>query len=172
MAFISEEEADSLPDPRGEACGSFGELYARTRVPMVRLASFLVASRAEGEELTQDAYLELYRRWDEVENPQAFLRTIVVRRCIRTRSRRSNERRKLEIVGRRDDPYIPHTGEPEVDTTLAAVRRLKPDWRSVVVLRFYTDMSHAEIADVLGCSVATARSRLHRALAELREELS
>ena len=175
MAFISEEAASSLPDPlpgEGEAVRSFDELYERTRVPMVRLASFLVASRAEGEELTHDAFLELYRRWDEVENPPAFLRTLVVRRCLRTRSRRSNERRKLEILGRRDDPYLPRTGEPEVDTTLAAVRRLKPDRRSVVVLRFYGDMSHAQIAEVLDCPEVTVRTRLHRALADLRKELS
>jgi RNA polymerase sigma factor (sigma-70 family) len=164
------EEADPGSGPPDVVYASFGELYACTRAAMVKLASFLVVSRAEGEELTQDAYAELYRQWDTVRNPAALLRTLVVRRCSRARERRFNERRVLSIVGHADDPYV--GVEAEVDGTLAAVRRLKPERRDVVVLRFYADLSHAQIAEALDCSVVTVRTRLHRALADLRQELS
>lgn len=172
VAFISGTTAGSLLGAQGRAGDAFAELYAGTRLSMVRLASFLVASRAEGEELTQDAYLELYRLWDSVEKPEAFLRMLVVRRCTRSRERRATERRKLELVHRRDDPYSVMPDEPEFDATLSAVRRLKPPWRTVIVLRFYGDMSHEQIAEALNCSEVTVRTRLHRALAELRKELS
>jgi RNA polymerase sigma factor (sigma-70 family) len=52
-----------------------------------------------------------------------------------------------------------------------AVERLPPTRRAVVVLRYWADLPHAEIADILGCPVATVRSRLHRALADLRKEV-
>ena len=168
---MSQAKADALSGAPADVGRSFHEVYSDTRVAMVRLASLLVASRAEAEELTQDAYIDLYRQWDEVVNPAGFLRTLVVRRCTRSRRRRVTERHKLEFVGRRDDPYGGLSGEPEVDETVAAVRRLPPERRAVVVLRFYGDMSHAQIAEVLECSVGSVRTRLHRALAELRKEL-
>ena len=149
---------------------SFEELYATTLAPMVRLASFLVASRAEGEELTQDAYADLFRQWDTVINPPALLRTLVVRRCRRSVQRRINERRKLELLGRRGGPDRTGSGELDVDL-VSAIGRLNPERRAVVILRFYLDMSHGQIADALDCSVGTARSRLHRALADLKRIL-
>jgi RNA polymerase sigma factor (sigma-70 family) len=168
---MSQAKADTLSGPPADVDVSFNELYSNTRVAMVRLASLLVASRAEAEELTQDAYIDLFRQWDEVLNPAGFLRTLIVRRCTRSRRRRDTERHKLEVVGRRDDPFTVVSGEPELDETVAAVRRLTPERRAVVVLRFYEDMSHSQIAAALDCSEATVRTRLHRALAELRREL-
>ena len=171
MASIFEEQAGPVSRPPDVVYASFDELYAGTQAAMVKLASFLVASRAEGEELTQDAFTELYRQWDTVENPGAFLRMLVVRRCSRARERRANERRVLAIVGPVDDPYV-GVEAGAVDDTLGAVRRLKPERRAVVVLRFYADLSHAQIAEALDCSVVTVRTRLHRALADLRVEMS
>jgi RNA polymerase sigma factor (sigma-70 family) len=168
---MSQAKADTVSSPPTDLDLSFNEVYSKTRVAMVRLASLLVASRAEAEELTQDAYIDLFRQWDEVLNPAGFLRTLIVRRCTRSRRRRVTERNKLEVVGRRDDPFTVISGEPEVDETVAAVRRLTPERRAVVVLRFYEDMSHSQIAAALDCSAATVRTRLHRALAELRREL-
>ena len=173
MEFISEGEVGARPGPpESTAKPSFDDFYARTRVATVRLAWFMVASRTEAEELTQDAYIELFQQWHTVENPAAFLRTLVVRRCTRARYRRNNERRKLEAAYRRDDPYKLSGSEPEIDGTLAAVRRLKPSHRAVIVLRFYTDMSHAQMAHALNCSEVAVRTRLHRALADLRKNLA
>jgi RNA polymerase sigma factor (sigma-70 family) len=52
-----------------------------------------------------------------------------------------------------------------------AIERLRPDRRTVVVLRYWADLPHAEIAEVLRCPVATVRTRLHRALSDLRTEV-
>jgi RNA polymerase sigma factor (sigma-70 family) len=169
---MSQAKADAMSGAPADLETSFPDLYADTRVAMVRLASLLVASRAEAEELTQDAYIDLYRQWNEVLNPAAFLRTLVVRRCTRSRQRQVTERNKLELIVRRDDPYAVVRDEPELDETIVALRLLAPERRAVVVLRFYEDMSHAQIAAALDCTVATVRTRLHRALADLRRQLA
>jgi RNA polymerase sigma factor (sigma-70 family) len=62
--------------------------------------------------------------------------------------------------------------DPEIDETWVAVCRLPFRQRAVLALRFYEDMSEAEIARVLGCRPGTVKSGLHRGLSRLREELS
>jgi RNA polymerase sigma factor (sigma-70 family) len=61
---------------------------------------------------------------------------------------------------------------PELDETWSALCRLPFRHRSVVILRFYEDLSIEEIAQVLGCRLGTVKSRLHRGLEKLRSELS
>jgi RNA polymerase sigma factor (sigma-70 family) len=61
---------------------------------------------------------------------------------------------------------------PEIDETWTAVCRLPFRLRTVLVLRFYQDLSEAGISDALGCRPGTVKSRLHRGLAKMREELS
>jgi RNA polymerase sigma factor (sigma-70 family) len=60
---------------------------------------------------------------------------------------------------------------PEVDEMWQALGRLSPERRTVLVLRFYEQLKHGEIAALLGCSAATVRSRTRRALDDLRREL-
>jgi RNA polymerase sigma factor (sigma-70 family) len=69
---------------------------------------------------------------------------------------------------RGDTPVL----NPELDETWIAICRLPFRQRSVIVLRFYEDSSIEEIARVLGCRLGTVKSRLHRALAKLKSELT
>jgi RNA polymerase sigma factor (sigma-70 family) len=101
-----------------------------------------------------------------VRNPGGFLRTAVVRLAISWRRRDTREQLHLATV---DDPGP--TGAIELDETWDALDALSPERRAALVLRFYEDLSHEEIAAVMGCRVATARTRVHRALADLRKEL-
>ena len=136
---------------------------------MTRLAYLLVRSQAQAEELAHDAFVRLYERFDEVENPAGFLRTVVARLAIRSEGRRRMEGDRLRLVGaggRR------HEGDAEIDETWAALERLRPERREVLVLRFYADLPFEDIAAVVGCSAGTARSRTRRALADLRKELT
>jgi RNA polymerase sigma factor (sigma-70 family) len=136
---------------------------------MDRLAFLLVGSRAVGDELVQDAFTRLYEHLDEVENPGGFVRVALVRLCSTARSRRDMERDRLYQLDRLADP--PELGIPEVDETWDALSRLAPERRVVLVLRFYEDLTHAQIAELLDCPEATVRTRLHRGLADLREEI-
>ncbi|MDD9371705.1 MAG: sigma factor-like helix-turn-helix DNA-binding protein [Acidimicrobiales bacterium] len=81
------------------------------------------------------------------------------------RRRHDHEERLLAVIG---EP--PATGDPVVDTMWDAIGRLDLDRRAVVVPRYWADLPHAEIAEILGCAVATVRTRLHRALDDLRKE--
>ena len=160
------------PEPEGvppcpDGHPTFDALYRLSNARMVRLAWLLVGSRAVAEEVVHDAFLVVHQRWASIDNPGGYLRRVVVNQSLRWRRRRDHERRLLAIVG---EP--PPTGDPAIDTMWDAIQRLAPERRAVVVLRYWADLPHAEIADVLGCPIGTVRTRLHRALADLRKEAS
>jgi RNA polymerase sigma factor (sigma-70 family) len=133
---------------------------------MIRLAWLLVGSRAVAEELAHDAFLVVYQRWDTIDNPGGYLRRTLVNLSMRWLRRSIHERRLLATIG---EP--PPTGDPVVDTMWDAIQRLRPERRAVVVLRYWVDLPHDEIAELLDCPVATVRTRLHRALNDLRKEV-
>ena len=151
----------------GPGRSAFDDVYRAERSAIVRLAALLVGSQAVAEELAHDAFLRLFERFDDVENPPGFLRTVVVRLAVSWQRRHRTELRVVQRVGV-DRP----TGIPEIDETWEVLQRLDPDRRTVLVLRYYERLRHREIADLLGCPVATVRSRTHRALKDLKKELT
>lgn len=153
---------------RGPA--GFDVVYAAERPAIVRLAFLLVRDQAVAEELAQEAFLRLYTHIDTVENPPGFLRTVVVRLASTWRRRRTMEAQRLTLVAA--DGRRLRSDEHEPDETWEAIGRLRPERAEVLVLRFYEDLDHREIGRIVGCSAGTARSRLRRALADLKEELS
>jgi RNA polymerase sigma-70 factor (sigma-E family) len=144
---------------------AFDELFEREREAMVRVAYLIAGSTAVAEEITHDAFVTVYERWSKIDQPGAYLRRCVVNGATRAARRR---RRGDELVA--SDPP-PTELRPAYDHTLDAVRRLPSRARALVVLRFYDQLSIAEIAEVLGIPQGTVKSGLHRALAELREVL-
>jgi RNA polymerase sigma factor (sigma-70 family) len=150
---------------------TFEAVYARERLAATRLAHLLVRSRPVAEELAQEAFLRLYRHFPTVENPAGFVRTAVVRLAINDVRRRDMERDRLRVVAGGDPDHAPAPGGERDDELLAALGRLRPLHRAVLVLRFYEDLSHDQIAELLGCPTATVRSRTRRALAGLRREM-
>jgi RNA polymerase sigma factor (sigma-70 family) len=143
------------------------DVYTAELGAVTRLAALLVGSQAVAEELAQDAFVRLYQRFDEVENPAGFLRTAVVRLCFTWLKRHGTENRLLPLIGVAEPTDI-----PAIDETWDALGRLRPERRTVLVLRYYEQLSHDEIAVVLGCRPATVRSRTRRALQDLRKEPS
>ncbi len=146
---------------------SFDDVYGAELQSVVRLAALLVRSQAVAEELAHDAFVRLYERFDEVENPPGFLRTAVVRLALSWQRREGLERRRLSQIGV-DRP----TEIPEIDETWDALGRLSPEAQTVLVLRFYEQLRHREIAALLDCPTSTIRSRTRRALQALRKELA
>ena len=143
------------------------QLFAAERVPMVHLATLLVGSAAVAEELVQDAFVSVAKRWDDLDRPGAYLRTSVVNKCTSALRRRAIENRYRESL-----PPESGYGIPEQLIELrSALACLTPRQRIVVVLRYFADMPDAEIAETLGVRPATIRSLAHRAMAVLRKEL-
>ncbi len=132
---------------------------------LVRLADAIVGNRQAAEDLVQDSCIRLLGAGDRVENPGAYLRTIVVNRC-----KSFTVRRAREHSVRFAPP--PAVDAPEIDETFIALRRLPPKQRTVLALRYYEDLSVDAIAQLTGMRPGTVKSLLHRSLKQLRTELA
>lgn len=137
-----------------------------------RLAGLLLGNAAEAEDVVQDALVTAWQSFDEVRDPASFgawFDRIVVNRS-RDRLRRRGSVRFIAIAPDLDPPgRDPFQGVLERDALLSGLAGLTPDERAVVVLRFWADLPLDEIADRLDWPLGSVKSRLHRALARLRE---
>jgi RNA polymerase sigma-70 factor (sigma-E family) len=139
----------------------------------VRLAYGLTGDLGHAEDVAQAAFARAYASWSRVArtgDPDAYVRRIVINEN-HTRFRRRRVAESLvdavpEPSGRRTVDTADALGDSEA--LLKALRRLGPRQRAVIVLRFWMDMSEAETAAALGCSVGTVKSQASRALAALR----
>jgi len=140
-------------------------LYARQRQPMVRLARLLTGSFEVAEELVQEAFVKFQLAPTVAQNPDYYLRKIVV-----NLSWGHLRRLRLERAHRPENRIV--VPAPELDETWAVVCRLPFRQRAVLALLYYEDRSEAEIAQILGCRIGTVKSAHHRALATLKRKLS
>jgi RNA polymerase sigma factor (sigma-70 family) len=145
---------------------SFDDVYLDEFQGMVRLAYLIVRSRAIAEELVQEAFVRLHADFAGIGNPGGFLRVALVRLCLTWKRRAVLESAYLDSIA---EPGP--TGEPVIDETWDVLARLSSERRTAIVLRFYADLSHDQIAGVTGWRVATVRTRVHRGLLDLRKEL-
>jgi RNA polymerase sigma-70 factor (sigma-E family) len=150
-----------LPDAPPAAPATFAQLYRERYAPMVRLAYLLTSDMMVAEELVQDAFVRVHRRWAQVEDAPAYLRRAVVNACTSHHRRGFLERRHPPAP---PEPVTP----PEVDELWDVLATLPPRRRAALVLRFYEDLPLADIAAALGCSTGNVKSLLHRGLAQLR----
>lgn len=156
---------------RDEAIESlFYECYPN----LVRTAFSLVGDWDLAEQLTQDAYLRLWRRWRWIADQQAapaYLQRTVVNLSRETIRRRVIERRVLQT--RSAQPLTAVAPDPAAGVDLRrALAALPARKRACVILRYLVGMSEAETADVLGISVGTVKSQTHKGLRQLREGLA
>lgn len=160
------------PEEAAEADGwdRLAALYRVEHAPMVKLAHLLVGDREVAEELVQDAFLRLRPRLAEVDEPGAYLRTIVVNLCRSAgRRRETAQRHQGSVAG--SDRVGPPPLPPDLDEVWLALGRLPPRRRDALILRYYADLSTDEVARLLDTRPATARSLIHRGLASLKKEL-
>jgi len=153
-------------DPPPMACqpaATFGDFYRDQHEPMLRLAYLLTQSRAVAEDVVQDSFIRVQPRWGELESPAAYLRRTVTNACYS-----HHRRRKLEESVRWEAPA---PEEPEHDEMWDALAKLAPRRRAALVLRYYLDLSEAEIAQAIGCRPGTVKSLTHRGLSDLRDAL-
>ena len=140
-------------------------MYRERYESMVRLAYLLTSSTAVAEDLVQDVFTRVYRRWDKIDGPAEYVRAAVVNACRFHHRRRFVERRHPPPA----EAWEPAPAEP--DQMWRELARLSPRRRAALVLRFYEDLPVAEVARVLGCRQLTAKSLIHRGLTQLREGL-
>ncbi|MGE7387284.1 RNA polymerase sigma factor [Streptomyces sp. NPDC004126] len=152
------------------------ELYHAHRLGMVRLAVLLVDDLGTAEDVVQDAFTALYRRYgeeiSEVDNALGYLRTSVVNTA-RSVLRRRRTARAWTPPTAADVPSAEASvvlGEAHREV-LAALGKLTVRRRQVLVLRYWADMSEAEIAETLGISRGAVKSNASRALDALERIL-
>ncbi|MCW6006020.1 sigma-70 family RNA polymerase sigma factor [Micromonospora sp. CPCC 205371] len=134
---------------------------------MIRLAYVITDSTAAAEDIVQEAFVELYRRWHTVRDPESWLHTVVVNRS-------RSWWRRLVVARRhvaRGSPPVTFPSAEDGAAVRQALLALNRRQRAAVFLRFYLDLPEAAIAEALGCRPGTVKSLLHRALATLREHL-
>jgi RNA polymerase sigma-70 factor (sigma-E family) len=145
--------------------------YINARWPaLVRYATVVTGDPADGEELAQAVLVRVTARWwrlHDKDNLDAYVRAAIVRGHINQRLRL--RRRELRVA----DPPSSVVRDPAEATVRAVdVRRalasLPPRQRAVLALRFLDDLTEAQTAGVLGCSVGTVKSQTSKALAKLR----
>ncbi|MBO1330241.1 SigE family RNA polymerase sigma factor [Streptomyces sp. VRA16 Mangrove soil] len=152
------------------------DLYHAHRLRMVRLAVLLVDDPATAEDVVQDAFTALYRRHGEqiteVDNALGYLRTSVVNTARSVLRRRRTARAwtppPAGEAPSAEDSVVLDEAHREV---LAALARLTPRRREVLVLRYWADLSEAEIAATLGISAGAVKSNASRALDALEKIL-
>jgi RNA polymerase sigma factor (sigma-70 family) len=155
-----------MTDTRARAATeAFTRVYRTERNRLRRVAYLMTGQAAVAEELVHDAFVRLHERWDAVDVPGAYLRTTLVHLCLTWRDRTAMGRAREPRTADRVEP-------PEIDETWQVLATLPRDLRVALVLRYYEDLPVDEIARVMGCKPATARTRIHRALAKLREEMT
>ena len=157
--------------------GEFRE-FMRARWPvMVRLAYGLTGDQGHAEDVAQAAFTRAYVSWPRVRrsgDPEAYVRQIVV-------NQNRNRFRKHRVAERLTDSP-PESGLLDAVATdatreydersalVAALQRLGPRQRAVIVLRYWLDLTEHETAAALDCSVGTVKSQASRALATLRQD--
>jgi RNA polymerase sigma-70 factor (sigma-E family) len=144
---------------------TFDETFQAEHARLARLAHLLTGSNALGEELLQEAFISLHRRWDDVDNPAAYVRATLINLTRSAQRRQRLERRHSSSLILA--PELP----PEIDEMWRLIQRLPAKQRAVVVLRFYEDRSLPQIAGDLGRPLGTVKSLLYRALRRLKEEM-
>ncbi len=144
---------------------------------LVRLASLLVGDVQTSEEVVQDAFVRLYLRWGglrDVERAPAYLRSAVLngaRSQLRRRGvrRRHAERRVISVDAAPAE--IGALASYDHHRVVEAMRTLPQRQREALALRFYLDLSEAEMAAAMGVSAGSVKTHLHRGLAALAGRL-
>lgn len=167
--MIAEGEVSRLGADEAE---TFDAFYERQHPAAVRLAYVLTGRREVAEELVQDAFLTAYRTWPRVsgyDSLEAWLRRVVVNRCLSSGRRRATEARLLVRLHAEPSRAV---ALPVGDEQLwQAVRRLPRRQAQCIALRFVDDLSVDDIAVALGCGPETVRTHLRRGLSALARRI-
>jgi RNA polymerase sigma factor (sigma-70 family) len=162
----AERRAPGTASLAGEVSAGFEEFYRMEYPRTVRLAWLLTHSSGASEDLTQDAFAAVYRRFDDLDHPVRYLRAALVYRCKSWHRDELFRRRRLARL--QEEQCEMSLPDPQL---MRAVKKLPYRQQVVIFARYWADWPEAEIAEVLGCRPGTVKSLASRALARLREEV-
>jgi RNA polymerase sigma-70 factor (sigma-E family) len=159
-----------LCDADESAEAAVGALYQATALGLIRLAYVMLGDRPSAEDVVQEAFCGLYRRWDrlaETGNATYYVRASVLNGCRSVLRHRAVRRRGVSYQLPEASAEAVALSGAEREEVARAVARLPRRQREALVLRFYLDLPDEEIARVMGIRPGTVRSTIHRALGAL-----
>lgn len=156
-----------------EQISAFAGLVEARSTALLRLAFAVVGDYQLAQDLLQEALVKTYVAWPRLREPlaaEAYVRRTIVTTAISWRRRPSFHETPIEIL-----PEAERGDETDRLTTHGVlwnhVRHLPPRQRAALVLRYYEELSEAETAQLMGCSVGTVKSQVAAALAKLRDQV-
>jgi RNA polymerase sigma-70 factor (ECF subfamily) len=160
---------------------AYEELYSRHSRRVYSLCLRMTANTAEAEDLAQEVFIQLYRKAGSFRGESAFttwLHRLTVNQVLMHFRRRGVKMEQVTDDGESPQQVVQGTGNPSqmpvVDRIALdrAVSKLPPGYRAVFVLHDVEGHEHEEVARLLGCSVGTSKSQLHKARGRLRQLLT
>ncbi len=146
----------------------FDEFVAARSSGLLRTAYLLTRDHALAEDLLQTALAKAWFAWSRIESsPEAYVRRILVTTYASWWRRRWNGEQATDELPEPSGPDASAASDTAHDLW-TAMGRLPRRQRAVIVLRYVEDLTEAQTADLLGCSVGTVKSQASKALAKLR----
>jgi RNA polymerase sigma-70 factor (sigma-E family) len=166
--------APALAGPAADPADQVTALYQAHAVGLLRLAVIMLGERQAAEDVVQDAFLGLFRRWDALHDPEralAYVRSSVFNGC-RTVLRKRTRDREFVLVEPATESAEAHVvlGEEHCEV-LAALRRLPDRQREAVALRYCLDMPVDDVARAMGVAEGTVKSATSRGIASITRML-
>jgi RNA polymerase sigma-70 factor (sigma-E family) len=161
------------------AAAAVGALYESSALGLIRMAYVMLGDLPSAEDVVQEAFYGLYRRWDRLADPAGalyYVRTSVLNGCRSALRRRAVRRGFVQHRTLPDEPPAASAetvvlGGEEREDVIRALRHLPDRQREVLMLRFYTELPDEQIARVMGIRPGTVRSTAFRALDALGRAL-
>lgn len=157
----------------------FAALFDEYKNLVYKTAYLQLGGAHEAEDALQEVFVKVYESLDSYDPEKGAFTTWLHRITINQCLNRRRKRHPLSIPPDRIPWLTSHTSSPEswtqmseeIETVRQAVSRLSDKQRAVVILRYYRELSYAEIADILDIPLGTVKSRLNLAHRTLRKEL-
>jgi RNA polymerase sigma-70 factor (sigma-E family) len=171
--LAGEDERTIERAPAASRSGRLEELYQLNAREGVRLAYLMTGDRELAEDISQEAFVRVAGRWQDLRNPDAF--RAYLRRSIVNLSRSHFRRQRVarNYLKRQASPEI-SSDLPDVerrDVLRTALQSLPHRQRAALVLRYYEDLSEQQTAEALGCSVGAVKSLVNRGTGALRQRI-
>lgn len=176
MPVAARMRAGSADSPERPGTSELRHLYEAERSRLVCLAAMLVGDHATAEDVVQDAFAAVHRRWQSLDHQSgasAYLSACVVNGARSVLRRRRTALRRLRAADPEDGPPADAALMLAEDhcAVVAAVRRLPRRQQQVIVLRYWLGLTEAQIAQALRISRGSVKSAAARGLARVKERL-
>ncbi len=167
-------EANAEPQAKTVPEMAFADALRANQSMVFSLAYHFLRDRGAAEEIAQDVFLQLYRKFDRLDSPRHvvfWLRKTTSHRCI-DYARKRGAHYTIALGDTAEPSVAEDRGDPLLNRRLRQlIATLAEKPRMAVVLRYQEDLTPEEISEVLDMPVRTVKSHLHRSLAILREKI-